>query len=274
MTKTTMHMTLASHGAEFRLGPGEEADITAVTGLESSEYDIGLSDLAAVPGSSLDGIHVKARPIHIEGSFRSSGDTEADREKLIRFFMPDRDGVLTVRVGKRTRSIGYNVEGWTLKARRNLDVRVGFIIDLICPDPYFTSGEPIVVEFDETTKMVYNNGDADTGFVATLELPDNVSALQVDKPFVVNGMGADQLGADKIGITGFLHGADYKTLEISTEPRSRTIMINGRSEFSQIDRASVPFLIPVGGCFVTYGAESNANLLKVKLTYRERFLGV
>ena len=136
MTKTTMHMTLASHGAEFRLGPGEEADITAVTGLESSEYDIGLSDLAAVPGSSLDGIHVKARPIHIEGSFRSSGDTEADREKLIRFFMPDRDGVLTVRVGKRTRSIGYNVEGWTLKARRNLDVRVGFIIDLICPDPY------------------------------------------------------------------------------------------------------------------------------------------
>ena len=101
-----------------------------------------------------------------------------------------------------------------------------------------------------------------------------MSALQVDKPFVVNGMGADQPGADKIGITGFLHGADYKTLEISTEPRSRTIMINGRSEFSQIDRASVPFLIPVGGCFVTYGAESNADLLKVKLTYRERFLGV
>ena len=72
MTVNTLTIELTCNGKTLKMGPGQDIDITAVSGLEASEVEISTSDNALVDGASVDGKKIKPRPIHIEASFRSS----------------------------------------------------------------------------------------------------------------------------------------------------------------------------------------------------------
>lgn len=258
MTRNTITLKLTCRGRELILGPGHAADVTKVTGLEASEINVGLSDLATVPGASLDGVHVKSRPIHIEGSFRSSRDTETDRERLIRFFSPNATGWLDATVGSRTRSIAWLLEGWSLKERRTLDQRVGFIADLICPEPYML-GPEVVRQLDGPGSIsIANDGDAPAGWTA--DITGELSGPRIQ-------MGAEYVAA-QAGIR------DGQTLTISTEPRHQTLTLDGASIFSLIDRGSTPFQIPIGGAVLNVSAETSSATMSTVIRFRERFNGV
>ena len=88
MTVNTLTIELTCNGKTLRMGPGEDIDITAVSGLESSEVEISTSDNALVDGASVDGKKIKPRPIHIEASFRSNKNNPENRAKVIKFFNP------------------------------------------------------------------------------------------------------------------------------------------------------------------------------------------
>ena len=79
MTKNTITIELTCNGKTLLMGPGEDIDINAVTGLESSELEISTSDNALVDGASVDGKKIKPRAIHIEASFKSNKDNAANR---------------------------------------------------------------------------------------------------------------------------------------------------------------------------------------------------
>lgn len=261
MTNTTMTLKLECLGRELILGPGARADISKVTGLESPEIDIGLSDLAVIDGASHDGTHVKARPIHIEAGFLSSADTEADRERLTRFFNPHAPGLLTATVGSRTRSIAYLLEGWTLREKSNLDANVAFVADLICPDPYFLGAEIVTSVMPGGSAELENDGDQETGWTATITAKDGTVAGPKIK-----------YGDEYIAVQAGISGGDV--LVISTEPRNQTVTLNGSSIFVLIDRGSTPFKIPVGGCVVSVEAEQGGQNMACSISYHERFLGV
>ena len=74
MTHNTLKIVLECNGMQLAMGPGEALDITAVTGLESSELEISTSQNALVDGETVDGKKIKARPIHIEARFRSNAE--------------------------------------------------------------------------------------------------------------------------------------------------------------------------------------------------------
>lgn len=261
MTKTTMTLKLECLGRELILGPGQTADITKVTGLESTEIDVGLTDLAVEDGSSHDGTHVKARPIHIEGSFKSSRTSEADREFLIRFFNPSAGGVLTATVGSRTRHIEYLLEGWSLKERRTLDVNVGFVADLICPDPNLRGPDIVVTIPPGGSVEVVNDGDKATGWTAEITSSDGT----LKGPRI-------ELGEYYMSVGGGIVPGEL--LVISTEPRTKTATLDGVSVFQLLDRMSTPFRIPVGGAVISASAAEGEAAMSCKLTYNELFNGV
>lgn len=266
MTKTTMHLLLArADGETLAIGAGEAADVTKVTGLESPEIKVAMSDLAVVDGASFNGVHVKQRPIHIEASYRSSAVTEEDRERLVRFFDPKQHGTLTVRVGKRTRKIGYRLEGWTLKKRPNLDAKVGFVVDLICMDPYFRSEEPI---WHDVLKMgsgdvyanIENDGDDACGIMASITaVGGNVLNPRIRL-----------YGGPHIGIKGILEAGS--SLAINTEPRTIALAINNVSCFYMLDPESEAFKLPVGKSLVAL--ESDGGYMSAKIAYLPRYLGI
>lgn len=92
MTVNTLTIELTCNGKTLKMGPGQDIDITAVSGLEASEVEISTSDNALVDGASVDGKKIKPRPIHIEASFRSSKNNPENRAKVIKFFNPKYTG--------------------------------------------------------------------------------------------------------------------------------------------------------------------------------------
>ena len=57
----------------FGMSPNREKrefGITKITGLESSDLELNLTDNALVDGSTMDGKRIKSRPIHIEAELR------------------------------------------------------------------------------------------------------------------------------------------------------------------------------------------------------------
>lgn len=244
-----------SSGPSLILGPGQEMDITKITGLESSEYSVGLTDLAVVDGASMDGRHVKPRPIHIEGSFRSLSNMAEKREQLVRFFDPKHTGTLEASIGTKARSIDFELEGWTLKSQRNLSARVGFIADLICPNPYFYSDEWHPDDYGN----VLNAGDVETGWRATITGP------------AVNPTVKDDTRGLYMRVIHTLAAGD--TMVISTEDRRQTITLNGESAFRLIDRTSTPFRLRVGPNHISM-ADDNGAITPEGFSFRERFFGI
>lgn len=98
---------------QLAMGPGEALDITAVTGLESSELEISTSQNALVDGETVDGKKIKARPIHIEARFRSNAENAANRARIIKFFNPKYTGKALITMMGVSRNIEYEIEGWT-----------------------------------------------------------------------------------------------------------------------------------------------------------------
>lgn len=261
MTKTTLKIELSCNGKTLTLGPGEELDITKITGLESSELEVGLSDLAVVDGSSLDGKHVKARPIHIEGSFRSLKDPGTKRETLVRFFNPKLSGTLTATIETgdqtetRTRSIDYELEGWTIREQKNLDARVGFVADLICPDPYFYGPEQ-----ESQGWIIEVGGDTETGWTAHISGP-------VTTATITNEDTGEYMRVEGVSVPS---GGE---LQISTEERAMTVTVGGVSVFRYIDRGSTPFKLQPGYNTLDISSDISSGGYAY-LTYRERFFGI
>ena len=136
MTKNSITIELNCNGRKLIMGPGADLDITKVSGLESSEIEISTSDNALIDGASVDGKKIKPRAIHIEASFRSNRNNAENRANIIKFFNPKYTGKALINCMGVSRNIEYELEGWTFAQYRNLDNKLGILVDLICPDPY------------------------------------------------------------------------------------------------------------------------------------------
>lgn len=124
MTVNTLKIELTCNGRTLAMGPGEDLDITKVTGLESSPLELSTSDNALVDGESMDGKKIGSRPIHIEAKFRGSRNNPENRAAVIKFFNPKHTGKalitnmgvpgisITNWKGGRLRSSGTWMQGW------------------------------------------------------------------------------------------------------------------------------------------------------------------
>ena len=271
----TIHIKLDCAGKSLSLGPGEEADITKISGLESAKFEVGLSDLAVVAGASLDGRHVKPRPIHIEGSFRSFADMAERREQLVRFFNPEATGTLTATIGERTRQIDYELEGWALKEAKTLSGRVGFVADLICPDPYFLG--PSISRIDEgrTTYTVTNPGDAPAGWKAEFA---NDGLNIVAAPSVSNAGSGYYFGLTSDAFVFTYEEGHRGPITLSTERRARPALQDAEKDgklvslYAYIDRGSTLWLLPPGQASVK--VSSSRGSPTVTFSFRPRYLGI
>ena len=136
MTYNTLKIVLECNGRKLVMGPGEPLDITAITGLESSELEISTSQNALIDGETVDGKKIKARPIHIEARFRSNAENAANRARCIKFFNPKYTGKALITLMGVSRNIEYELEGWTFQKQVNMDESLKILVDLKCPDPY------------------------------------------------------------------------------------------------------------------------------------------
>lgn len=306
MTKNTLTIELTCNGKTLRMGPGEDIDITAVTGLESSELDISTSDNALVDGASVDGKKIKPRPIHIEASFKSNKNNQENRANVIKFFNPKYTGKALITNMGVSRNIEYELEGWTFASVRNMDNKLKILVDLLCPDPYMLNVDNygknmanISALFAFPWRMLSTRMTS-----GKLDYPDKARGMLLGgmtmgyrtlyKEVVLANDGDVPTGVQiqfvatrgpvtnpKITNTGTgqymrvnvaMQQGDI--LLIDTNDRHQVITLNGVNYYQHIDRKSEPFKLAVGDNYLEYDADENYTNLDVNLFYTPKYLGV
>lgn len=306
MTKNTLTIELTCNGKTLRMGPGEDIDITAVTGLESSELDISTSDNALVDGASVDGKKIKPRPIHIEASFKSNKNNPENRANVIKFFNPKYTGKALITNMGVSRNIEYELEGWTFASVRNMDNKLKILVDLLCPDPYMLNVDNygknmanISALFAFPWRMLSTRMTS-----GKLDYPDKARGMLLGgmtmgyrtlyKEVVLANDGDVPTGVQiqfvatrgpvtnpKITNTGTgqymrvnvaMQQGDI--LLIDTNDRHQVITLNGVNYYQHIDRKSEPFKLAVGDNYLEYDADGNYTNLDVNLFYTPKYLGV
>ncbi|MBQ0057312.1 MAG: phage tail family protein [Bacteroidales bacterium] len=305
MTKNIITIELTCNGKTLLMGPGEDIDINAVTGLESSELEISTSDNALVDGASVDGKKIKPRAIHIEASFKSNKDNAANRAAVIKFFNPKYTGKALITCMGVSRNIEYELEGWTFKKTKNVDQKLGIIVDLLCPDPYMLNVDNFGKNMANITplfafpwmmlsrrasgKLDYNPkarglllGGATMGYrtlhkeVVLANDGDVSTGVQIQfiatRGEVTNPKITNTLTGQYMRVNIVMQQGDV--LLIDTNERHQVITLNGVNCYQKIDRKSEPFQLDVGDNYLEYDADVNYTNLDVNLFYTPKYLGV
>ena len=282
MTVNTLTIELTCNGKTLKMGPGQDIDITAVSGLEASEVEISTSDNALVDGASVDGKKIKPRPIHIEASFRSSKNNPENRAKVIKFFNPKYTGKALITNMGVSRNIEYELEGWTFAASKNMDSKLKILVDLICPDPYMLNVDNFGKNMANITPLFsfpwislrkrMETGKLDYKPEARgLLLGGNTAGYRTLKKEVVLSNDGDVPGQFmRVSVT--MQTGDV--LLIDTNDRHQVITLNGVNYYQRIDRRSEPFKLEVGDNYLEYDADGNYTNLDVNLFYTPKYLGV
>jgi len=305
MTANTLKIELTCNGRTLAMGPGLDIDITKVSGLESSELEISTSDNALVDGVSVEGKKIGKRSIHIEAKFRSGRNNPENRAAVIKFFNPKYTGKALVTNMGISRNIEYELEGWTFADQRNLDTRLGIIVDLVCPDPYMLNVDNFGKNMAHYTKQFHFPWHSLARRAADKnQYPEKARGLMLGgmitgyrtlrKEVVLANDGDVSTGVQiqfiaKRGtvknpkITSLQTGKFMRVvcdmaagdiLLVDTNPHHQVIELNGANYYHRIDRRSEPFELEVGDNYLEYDADENYTNLDVNLYYRPKYLGV
>lgn len=305
MTVNTLKIELTCNGRTLAMGPGENLDITKVSGLESSELEISTSDNALVDGVSVDGKKIGKRPIHIEAKFRSGRNNPENRAAVIKFFNPKYTGKALITNMGISRNIEYELEGWTFADQRNLDTRLGIIVDLMCPDPYMLNVDNFgknmahyTAQFHfpwhslakrATNKLDYSEktrglmlGGMITGYrtlrkeVVLANDGDVSTGVQIQFVAKRGPVKNPKITNVKTGqfMRVYCDMSLGDILLVDTNARHQVIELNGVNYYQHIDRKSEPFELEVGDNYLEYDADANYTNLDVNLYYRPKYLGV
>ena len=310
MTYNTLKIVLECNGRKLVMGPGEPLDITAITGLESSELEISTSQNALIDGETVDGKKIKARPIHIEARFRSNAENAANRARCIKFFNPKYTGKALITLMGVSRNIEYELEGWTFQKQVNMDESLKILVDLKCPDPYMLNVDNFGQNMAKVTPMfafpwrvsgsdqvaAYDALDADNSHsLRGCALEGHVMSYKVFKSDVLLLNDGDVPTGVQIRfkatrgpvtnpkITNTMTGEYMRVmvamgqgdeLVIDTDEHHQIIELNGVNTYQNIDRHSIPFQLIVGDNYLVYDADSNYTNMDVYLYYRPKYLGV
>ena len=262
--------------------------IRSIQGLETSDITLTATENAGIDGATVTNRRLGPRHIDIVGGI-PSGDREVYRENLVRFFNPANEGTAIIEYCGRKRKVGYLIENVDFGTLDSVYKIPEFTVSLYCENPMLLStssyGRNIaafIPQFSLPFKctvekkqimgyqkisqsvLITNDGDKAVGaeFVITATRGD------VSNPIIQN-----ETTGQYIKVMRKLFMGD--TLQISTIPRQKEILINGSNAITDMDRMSdLSLCIIPGDNVVEYDAEDGMTNMDVRLYYTPEYLGV
>jgi Phage tail protein len=168
--------------------------VTNIDGLDPVTASVNTSPLGSVDGTSYVGSSVPSRNIVMTLHPNPDWDTwtyENLRKLLYSYFMPKRRVKLVFLSDDR---VPVQIEGYVESVQANLFSKSPEVqVSIICPDPYFTSVDPIVVTGLTVRKggavqTVEYNGTIETGFNVEVTYgsgaPPTVIGIQIGDPLI------------------------------------------------------------------------------------------
>lgn len=262
-----------SNNQTLEVGKGREFRLLEIDGIESGNYSIKsipnlLNDGSKVTNKSIDS---RSIPLVIE---YTGTDKKLGREKAIRFFNIKHTGIMSI----GDKSIEYEVEGFKSKLISNSNP-FSCLVQLFCPKPYWyglTNSKEVVqweggmtfplilpTTFATEGEKVFNLinlGDGETPIIIEISGP-------ATKPKILNSSTGEFIKLKKKVELG-------EILIITTELGNKRVEIDGVNAFSYIDLGSDFFQLQEGDNIIKLETEEINENSKIKIEYRNRYLGV
>ena len=279
------------HNLVFKSGKKEltmnsEVDIHVidVQGIEASSYTINTAS-SEQDGASVTSVKVEPREITITGDIEKNELELENRDFLIRFFDPKQEGEMFISRNDVARKIRYRVSSLDFATNKMYDY-IDFTLVLDCvEDPYFSdarnSGNYLTLISPQFTfplaicpskimgyKMfkpvmpLVNNGDKEVG----LEIVATARRGKVDNlKFILNNK-------EYIQVNTTLNQWDI--LRMNTNPRKKSITLNGKNIINKIDRNSTFFSLRIGKNILKYECDNGSTNIDIDVQFYRKFLGV
>lgn len=256
-----------------------------IQGIEASSYTINTVS-SEQDGATITSVKVEPREITITGDIEKNENELINRDYLIRFFNPKQDGEMHITRNNVERKIQYKVSSLDFSTNKMYE-RIKFTLSLeSTEEPYFLDAKnrgnyltlispqftfPLVI--NPTKIMGYktfkpvmpliNDGDKETGIeiVATAKRGkvDNLKfILNNDKYIKINNVTLNQ----------------WDVLKINTNPRKKSITLNGVNIINKMDRNSTFFSLKIGKNILKYECDNGSTNVDINVLFYRKYLGV
>lgn len=273
-----MDIKLKSNNKTLEVGRNKPYRLLSIEGIEMIGTELNTSNNLFADGASVNDKKIGPKPIIIEIEYQGA-DKERERGKLSSFFNPRHVGEMYLRFDNEYKMINYEVEGF--KARfKNIHEPLKALINLYCPIPFWLSEEPNSKEvvqweggmtFPLTLPTTFaTEGEREFNLIndGNVEVPVKIEITgPATKPEILNTSTGEFIKLKRKVELG-------ETLVITTEYGNKRVEIDGVNAFGYIDLDSTFFSLQVGDNIIKLETEEINENSKIKIEYRNRYVGV
>ena len=269
------------------LDMNEKTDIKIIDmqGIEASSYTINTT-ASEQDGAEVTSVKIEPREISITGDIEKNSEEDVNRDKLIRFFNPKKMGEMFITRNNISRKIQYRVSSLSFKTNKmyeyiefNLTLESneepyfldaknsGNYLTMISPQFAFplaitNQGKAMGYKTYKPVMPLVNDGDKETGVeiivTAKRGKMDNITLTLNNNEYI------------KVNITL----KQWDELIINTNPRKKSITLNGVNIINKIDRNSSFFSLKIGKNILKYECDDGSTNIYIDVQFYRKYLGV
>ena len=266
----------------------DKTDIHAIDiqGIEASSYTINKTN-SEQDGANLTSVKIEPREITITGDIEKNSLEDTNREFLLRFFNPKQEGIMYITRNNISRKIQYSVSSLDFPTNKMYEY-IDFTLVLECvEEPYFSDAKnsgnyltlispqftfPLAIPAVRGRAMGYrtfkpylplvNDGDKETGIkiiaIAKRGKVDNLKFILNNKEYIKVNQTLKQ----------------WDVLEINTNPRQKSVTLNGENVINRIDRNSSFFSLRMGKNILKYECGDGSTNIDIDVQFYRKYLGI
>lgn len=275
-----------SDNNEIEMNKNADIKIIDIEGIEASSYTINTIS-SEQDGAIVTSTKIEPREITITGDIEKDKNETANRDKLIRFFNPRAIGEFYINRNNIERKIQYRVSSLDFATNKLYEYIQFTLVLESTEDPYFEDANnrgnnltlispqftfPLVIMTTRKKIMGYkvykpymplvNDGDKETGLeiiiTASRGQMKNIKLTLNDNEYMQVNVTLNQ----------------WDVLTINTNPRKKSVTLNGINIINKIDRNSTFFSIGIGKSILKYECDDGATNIDINVKFYRKFLGV
>lgn len=278
------NLVFKSNKKELTMNSNTDIHVIDIQGIEASSYTINKAS-SEQDGGTVTSVKVEPREITITGDIEKNEKELTNRDFLIRFFNPHTEGDMFITRNNIERKISYKVSSFDFVTNKMYEW-IDFTIVLECvEDPYFSDAKnrgnyltlispqftfPLAIcpkktmgyrTFKPVMPLV-NDGDKETGIeiivTAKRGKMDNIKLTLNNKEYIKVNQTLNQ----------------WDILRINTNPRKKSVTLNGENIINKIDRNSTFFSLRIGKNILKYECDNGSTNIDIDVQFYRKYLGV
>lgn len=283
-----LELKFESNGRQIEVGKGKPFRLLFIEGLESTENELFINYNTMGDGSSLTSKRIKSKAIVAEIEYVGA-NKETERRKMINFFNIHKIGTLIIEYGGRKYKQIYTPQSFK-SPMENIYNPFKFLVDLYCPNPFFTNVEDIrsdiaiwqpAFEFlleivEEGIEMgyrepslivnIFNKGTVKSGVKIQFK-----ALATLTNPSLFNINTREYFKINKTMTAG-------EVIEVTTHFQNKRVNLinNGvtSNAFNWIDLGNTFLQLDPGDNLFRYDADEGLDNLEVSIYHNPQYLGV